>query len=84
MAGRSLGRTLLSDMKVFLYGLRLHLFPDKFGLHWRVHLFSLIHFLMLQLRCKIQDPAARAQQKFSEQRLKQFLELPIEEDVGLF
>jgi len=64
---------------VFLYDLMLHLFLGKLRSYW-VGRFVVTHVFSYGT-VEIQDSVSGAKQKVNGQRLKQFLEFPIEEDV---
>ena len=64
---------------VLLYDSRLHLFPGKLRSRWTGP-FVVAHVFPYGA-VEIRDPANGAKQKVNGQRLEEFLEVPIEEDV---
>jgi len=67
------------SMKVLLYDSRVHLFSAKLRSRW-MGPFVVTHAFPSGV-VEIQNLANRAKQKVNSQRLKQFLELPIDHDV---
>ena len=68
-----------SRIKVLLYDSRLHLFPGKLRSQW-TGLYIASHVFPYGA-VEIQDPQSGATSKVNGQCLKQFLELPGQEDV---
>ena len=66
-------------MKVFLYDPKLHLFPGRLRSRWKGP--YIVSHIFPDGAVEIQDPQSGVTFKVNGQHLKQFLELPSQEDV---